>query len=101
MAGLAFRPFAPAAAFLTAGARCLRSALMRPPSSAASPRSVSICASTRAACCSVQQIAAQLGAHVERIEISFLGGRASTADALVRETIRFLRQPNGSYLPIP
>lgn len=49
----------------------------------------------------VQQIAPTLGAHVERVEITCIGSRASPVDALARDVMVFVRQPNGSYLLTP
>jgi hypothetical protein len=50
---------------------------------------------------SVQNIANQLGSHVERIEVTYLGERLGTSAPLRHETMTFLRQLDGSYLAVP
>jgi hypothetical protein len=45
----------------------------------------------------VQQLPS-LGAHVERIDVSYLGPRASTSDPLTRVTATYAQQPSGTYV---
>lgn len=49
----------------------------------------------------VQRVASKLGAHVERIDVSFLLPRGAPSDPLLRGTVSYVRQPNGSYLRLP
>ena len=48
----------------------------------------------------MQQLPA-LGAHVEQIDVSFLGPRPSTASPLTRITASYVRQPSGAYVRAP